>query len=70
MIAKTNQAPCVNLVMVTTMRTSAVSSAPNALMTSARITSPRFAQPSRSMRVQCTTMPVCPRLNDTKTPLM
>ena len=67
MIANTSHAPCVNFVIVTTTRTRAVNTAPVALMARERMTAPRSmgvreadvpVRSARSIRVQCTTMPV------------
>jgi len=68
----TIQAPWVNLVMSTTTRTSAVKTAPVALMTRDRCSRRRAAgsRSCASMLFQCFTMPDCESVNETNTPMM
>ncbi len=70
MMTKTIQAPWVNLVTVTMISTLRVMMAPTRLVARLRHTVPRSAQPSLSIRNQWRTMPVCPRVNETNTPMM
>ena len=70
MITKTSQAPWVNLVMVTTMSTLAVIVAPTALMIRLRMSGPRRSARALIRRIQWRTMPLCPSVKETKTPMM
>ena len=66
------QAPSRNLVISTTTSTSPVTDRPTPLMTLLRFILARFAGSCslRSRRVQCRTMPVWLRVNETNTPTM
>jgi len=66
------QAPSRNLVMSTTTSTTAVTDSPTPLMTRLRCILARAAgsRSVRSRRVQCRTMPVWLRVNETNTPTM
>ena len=70
-ITNTSQAPWVNLVMVTTISTTKVSMAPNAVdRRGCAMMEPRFGGFVFSRASQWRTMPVWPSVNDTKTPMM
>ncbi len=70
MTTKTIQAPWVNFVIVTMTRTLKVIEAPMRLMIRLRMMPPRPSAPLRIRRIQCRTMPVWPRVNETNTPMM